>query len=589
MYTLDDLKLMTIAQLRKFGKTQGVEVPTGMLKGDIIANIWEKISSSFDVKQEADKIARRVMPVEDDDFEEEDEPVLTVKDHDDLKQGQIKFNSPEVGIITDDDDDYAVQPKQAVSSVPKPNKPQFSLAGAKAWHNPSPYQSKQPQPAIPSVFGNQGASETKPIFRSNRFGPDLDSENEETLPLPPQPMSKENSILSAKSSIKAPKFTTSYKPENITSEVFLSSLETSEGSGVLEILPEGHGLLSPRGSNNDKDLIYVSATQIRRFALRSGDFIEGKIRAPRESDKYSALLYISAINGENIENRGKRPSFDFLTAECPKERFYLSKGENQDMLLRMLDLFNPIGHGSRLMLEFDDDNSIFSAIQKIAKSLNENNENLHIICLLSDIKPEEVEKLKQEYYFDFVTSSFYDSYEKQVRNIEFVQERAMRLAESGQNVVIISDNILKHVVAFDGFSFDRKIDDEPSEASLRKALKLIGFASSYKEGGSITSIVGICSNDLKIKNYLKKNISNVACFGKSRDKLLLNFKRSSFEGLEPLRNKDEAYVYNRIMRMLDESEEKDVQLSVCSMLEKTADNSDLFAKFEGWMRLLETK
>lgn len=591
MYTLEDLKLMTIAQLKKFGKTQGVEVPTGMLKGDIIANIWEKISSSFDIKEEAEKLARRVAPVFDDDFEDEDDTILTVNSSNEEKSAQIKFNGSEIGIITDDDDEYMLQAKpKAQPAQPKPNKPQFSLAGAKAWHNPAPYQSKtaQQNQTVLGQFSQLTMNESKPSFRMNRFGPDLNDESEDINLIPPQPITKEIGAFS-KPSFQAPKFTAAYKPESITSEAFLASLETKEGSGVLEILQEGHGLLKPRKSSNEKDLIYVSSAQIRRFALRSGDFIEGKVRPPRETDKYSALLYINTINGEDIESRGKRPSFEYLTAEYPKEKFNLSSSENPDMLLRLVDIFNPIGYGSKLLLEFDNDESIMSAIQKIAESLAKSNENLHIICLLNDIKPEEATVFNRDFYADFVTSSYFDSHEKQVKNIEFVQERAMRLAESGQNVVIISDNILKQAIAFDGVSGNRKIGDEPGEASVRKALKLLGMASSFKEGGSITSIIGILPDNTKLNTYIRKSIDNIACYDSKGDKLLLNLTRSSFKNLEALRNKEEAYIFNRIMRMLDESREKDVQLSIQSMFEKTSDNPDLFSKFEGWMRLLETK
>ncbi|MDI6802009.1 MAG: transcription termination factor Rho [Thermodesulfovibrionales bacterium] len=262
------------------------------------------------------------------------------------------------------------------------------------------------------------------------------------------------------------------------------------GSGVLEILPDGFGFLrSPDYSYlPSPDDIYVSPSQIRRFSLRTGDFVSGQIRPPKESERYFALLKVENINNESSEGNVSRSLFDNLTPYYPTTKVSLEYNAN-DYSMRVMDLITPIGKGQRGLIVAAPRTGKTMLLQSIAKAIKKNHKEIHLIILLIDERPEEVTDWKRQVSTaEIISSTFDEPPQRHCQVSEMVIERAKRLVETRKDVVILLDSITRLARAYNAITptSGKVLSGGLDANALQKPKRFFGTARSIEEGGSLT-------------------------------------------------------------------------------------------------------
>lgn len=261
--------------------------------------------------------------------------------------------------------------------------------------------------------------------------------------------------------------------------------------GVLEVLPDGFGFI--RSDNflpGDSD-VYVSPSQIRRFNLKTGDFIKGNIRIPKDNEKFSALLYVQSVNGDSPFHAAKRSNFEDLTPIYPNERINLETN-HIEFSTRLIDLIAPIGKGQRGMIVSPPKVGKTTLLKKIANAITQNyNNKMHLIVLLIDERPEEVTDMKRSIEgknVDVIYSTFDELPEHHKRVAEMVLERAKRLVEQKKDVVILLDSITRLARAYNLIipPSGRTLSGGLDPAALHMPKKFFGAARNIEEGGSLT-------------------------------------------------------------------------------------------------------
>ncbi len=278
---------------------------------------------------------------------------------------------------------------------------------------------------------------------------------------------------------------------------FADKNEKITGSGVLETLQDGFGFLRATESNYlpGPDDIYVSPSQIRRFGLRKGDTVEGEIRAPKDSERYFALLQVSKINFEDPEKSRNKINFDNLTPLYPDERINLevesSKAEKKpDLTARLIDLVTPIGKGQRALIVSPPRAGKTVILQNVAHSITANHPEIYLIVLLIDERPEEVTDMQRSVKGEVVSSTFDEPAMRHVQVAEMVIEKAKRLAEHKKDVVILLDSITRLGRAYNAVvpSSGKVLTGGVDANALQRPKRFFGAARNIEEGGSLTII-----------------------------------------------------------------------------------------------------
>ncbi len=259
-------------------------------------------------------------------------------------------------------------------------------------------------------------------------------------------------------------------------------------TGVLEVLPDnGFGFL--RGENylsTPKD-VYVSPTQIRRFNLKTGDKVTGIARAPKEEEKFPALIYVQYVNDDTPDKAIRRKPFEYLTPIFPEERIHLA-AKQQDYAMRLVDLLAPIGKGQRGLIVAPPKAGKTTLLKNIANSIEENHPDVTLIVLLIDERPEEVTDMKRSIKGDVVYSTFDQVPEHHAKVAEIVLERAQRLVEQNKDVVVLLDSITRLARAYNLTvpPSGRTLSGGLDPAALHKPKKFFGAARNIENGGSLT-------------------------------------------------------------------------------------------------------
>ena len=270
--------------------------------------------------------------------------------------------------------------------------------------------------------------------------------------------------------------------------------EDIEGEGVLEILQDGFGFLrSPDASYlAGPDDIYVSPSQIRRFGLRTGDTIKGKIRSPKDGERYFAILKIVEINYEEPDKTKNKPSFENLTPLFPDERmlFELGTGSTEDLSSRVIDLTAPTGKGQRSLIVSPPKAGKTLLLQSIAHSIERNNPECKIMVLLVDERPEEVTEMKRSVKGEVIASTFDEAPTRHVQVAEMAINKARRLVEHKHDVVILLDSITRLARAYNSTqAASGKILTGGVDANaLQKPKRFFGAARNIEGGGSLSII-----------------------------------------------------------------------------------------------------
>ncbi|MSP21259.1 MAG: transcription termination factor Rho [Alphaproteobacteria bacterium] len=265
------------------------------------------------------------------------------------------------------------------------------------------------------------------------------------------------------------------------------------GVGVLEILQDGFGFLRSPESNYlaGPDDIYVSPSQVRRFALRTGDTVEGEIRAPKEGERYFALLRVKSINFEDTEKVRHKVNFDNLTPLYPEKRFKLEIDKaGGDPSARVLDLITPLGMGQRGLIVAPPRTGKTMMLQTIAHSISHNHPDVYLIVLLIDERPEEVTDMKRSVNGEVVSSTFDEPATRHVQVAEMVIAKAKRLVEYGRDVVILLDSITRLARAYNTVvpSSGKVLTGGVDANALQRPKRFFGAARNIENGGSLTII-----------------------------------------------------------------------------------------------------
>lgn len=266
------------------------------------------------------------------------------------------------------------------------------------------------------------------------------------------------------------------------------------GDGVLEILQDGFGFLRSADSSYlaGPDDIYVSPSQIRRFNMRKGDFLSGKIRPPKDGERYFALLKVNEVNGEAPEKSKSKILFENLTPLFPNERFVLEQGtgSTEDLSSRIIDLIAPIGKGQRGLIVAPPKAGKTMLLQTIAQAITHNNPECEMIVLLIDERPEEVTEMQRSVRGEVVASTFDEPPARHVQVAEMVIEKAKRLVEHKRDVVILLDSITRLARAYNTVipSSGKVLTGGVDAHALEKPKRFFGAARNVEEGGSLTII-----------------------------------------------------------------------------------------------------
>jgi len=263
------------------------------------------------------------------------------------------------------------------------------------------------------------------------------------------------------------------------------------GEGVLEILPDGFGFLRAPDYNYlpGPDDIYVSPSQIRRFNLKTGDTISGQIRPPKDSERYFALLKVESVNFENPEQSRDRILFDNLTPLYPMQSIRLEIGHD-GLSSRVMDLLTPIGKGQRGLIVSPPRTGKTMLLQSIANSITNNHEEIVLIVLLIDERPEEVTDMQRSVNGEVISSTFDEPAQRHVQVAEMVIEKAKRLVEHGKDVVILLDSITRLARAYNTVvpPSGKVLSGGVDSNALHKPKRFFGAARNIEDGGSLTII-----------------------------------------------------------------------------------------------------
>lgn len=266
------------------------------------------------------------------------------------------------------------------------------------------------------------------------------------------------------------------------------------GDGVLEILVDGFGFLRSADSSYlaGPDDIYVSPSQIRRFNLRTGDTISGKIRPPKEGERYFALLKVNEINFDKPESSRNKILFENLTPLFPNERLFLEagNGSTEDLTGRIIDLIAPIGKGQRGLIVAPPKAGKTIMMQNIAQAITRNNPECHLIVLLIDERPEEVTEMQRSVRGEVVASTFDEPPARHVQVADMVIERAKRLVEHKKDVIILLDSVTRLARAYNTVvpSSGKVLTGGVDAHALERPKRFFGAARNIEEGGSLSII-----------------------------------------------------------------------------------------------------
>ncbi len=384
------------------------------------------------------------------------------------------------------------------------------------------------------------------------------------------------------------------KKQDIIFAILKSHAKSGEdifGDGVLEILQDGFGFLrSAEGSYlAGPDDIYVSPSQIRRFGLRTGDTLAGKIRPPKDSERYFAMLKVDTINFDPPEQAKNKIAFENLTPLHPEERLSLERGNgsSEDITGRIIDLVSPIGKGQRGLIVSPPKAGKTMLLSNLAQSIAANHPECYLIVLLIDERPEEVTEMQRMVRGEVVSSTFDEPASRHVQVAEMVIEKAKRLAEHKKDVVILLDSITRLARAYNTVipSSGKVLTGGVDAHALHRPKRFFGAARNIEEGGSITIMAtalvdtGSKMDEVIYEEFKGTGNSEIHLDRKITEKRIypgININRSGTRREEKLTEPDELqmmWVLRKVLHPMDETSAIEFMLE---RLSRTKTNNEFF-------------
>ena len=363
------------------------------------------------------------------------------------------------------------------------------------------------------------------------------------------------------------------------------------GDGVLEILQDGFGFLRSAGSSYlaGPDDIYVSPSQIRRFSLRTGDNISGKIRPPKDGERYFALLKINEINFEAPEKAKGKILFENLTPLFATERLTLEQGNGstEDLTPRIIDLASPIGKGQRGLIVSPPKAGKTMILQSIAQSIAHNHPEVHLIVLLIDERPEEVTEMTRSVRGEVISSTFDEPASRHVQVAEMVIERAKRLTEHKKDVVILLDSITRLARAYNTVipASGKVLTGGVDANALQRPKRFFGAARNIEEGGSLTIIAtALVDTGSRMDDVIYEEFKGTGNMELHLDRTIaekriypaININRSGTRREELLTNESELQKIWILRKLLHPMEELAAMEFLMERLKATKNNAEFF-------------
>ena len=370
-----------------------------------------------------------------------------------------------------------------------------------------------------------------------------------------------------------------------------SSGEDISGGGVLEILQDGFGFLRNAGSSYlaGPDDIYVSPSQIRKFSLRTGDTVAGKIRPPKEGERYFALLKVDNVNFDSTENSKHKILFENLTPLHANERLRLEcgNGSREDISGRLVDIAAPIGKGQRGLVISPPKAGKTIMLQQIAQSLITNNPESILIVLLIDERPEEVTEMSRMVKGEVVASTFDEPAHRHVQVAEMVIEKAKRLVEHKKDVIILLDSITRLARAYNTIapSSGKVLSGGVDANSLTNPKRFFGAARNIEEGGSLTILAtALIDTGSKMDEVIYEEFKGTGNMEVHLDRRIaekriypaININRSGTRREELLTTPDELQKIWILRKVLHSMDELDAMEFMLNKLQSTKTNSEFF-------------
>jgi len=370
--------------------------------------------------------------------------------------------------------------------------------------------------------------------------------------------------------------------------------EQITGSGVLETLQDGFGFLRATESNYlpGPDDIYLSPSQIKRFGLRKGDTVEGEIRAPKDQERYFALLKVNKINFEDPEKIKHKINFDNLTPLYPNEKIKLEVESNKvvkspDLTSRVIDLVAPIGKGQRALIVSPPRAGKTIILQNIAHSITANHPEIYLIVLLIDERPEEVTDMQRSVKGEVISSTFDEPAIRHVQVAEMVIEKAKRLTEHKKDVVILLDSITRLGRAYNAVvpSSGKVLTGGVDANALQRPKRFFGAARNIEEGGSLTIIstalieTGSRMDEVIFEEFKGTGNSEVILDRKVADKRIfpaIDITKSGTRKEELLFKKEELQKMNVLRRLIASMGSMEAIEFLISKLKETKNNPSFF-------------
>jgi transcription termination factor Rho len=370
--------------------------------------------------------------------------------------------------------------------------------------------------------------------------------------------------------------------------------EQITATGVLETLQDGFGFLRAMESNYlpGPDDIYVSPSQVRRFGLRKGDTVEGEIRAPKDQERYFALLKVNKINFEEPEKTKHKINFDNLTPLYPNSKVKLEVEKNKaekspDVTARVIDLVAPIGKGQRSLIVAPPRTGKTVILQNIANSITTNHPEIYLIVLLIDERPEEVTDMQRTVKGEVVSSTFDEPAQRHVQVAEMVIEKAKRLCEHKKDVVILLDSITRLGRAYNAVvpSSGKVLTGGVDANALQRPKRFFGAARNIEEGGSLTIIstalieTGSRMDEVIFEEFKGTGNSEVVLDRKVADKRTypaIDVAKSGTRKEELLFKKDELSKMNVLRRIINPMGTMDAIEFLIGKLKETKNNAEFF-------------
>ncbi len=358
--------------------------------------------------------------------------------------------------------------------------------------------------------------------------------------------------------------------------------------GILEVLQEGYGFIRCENFLPGENDVYVSPSQIRRFNLKTGDMVRGPKRAKTQGEKFSALMYLETVNGEEPSRAVKRPAFESLTPIFPNERIHLEKNTNT-IAMRIVDLISPIGKGQRGMIVSQPKAGKTTLLKQIANAVTKNNPEMHLIILLIDERPEEVTDIKESIVgenVEVIYSTFDELPERHKRVSEMVIERAKRLVEYKKDVIILLDSITRLARAYNLTvqASGRTLSGGLDPAALHMPKRFFGAARNMREGGSLTILAtalvetGSKMDDVVFEEFKGTGNMELVLDRKLSEKRVfpaIDIAKSSTRREDLLLNEEEQNAVDIMRKALNGMKTDEAAERILEMFVKTKNNQEL--------------